>query len=114
MKKVITANYSSEIPPVDNVEPEAVVDEPVVEEPNFTIPPENEIVINPKVMLSTEVAVLLGKSHENVLRDIDVIVREIKSYQNLFYIEVSFFHHKKTVIRLKWQFLLTSFLCDYD
>lgn len=49
-----------------------------VEEPNFTIPPENEIVTNPKVMLSTEIAALTGKNHQHVMRDIRVIVEQLQ------------------------------------
>lgn len=50
----------------------------VDDEPNFTIPPENEIVTNPKVMLSTEIAALTGKNHKDVMRDIRVIVEQMQ------------------------------------
>ena len=49
------------------------------DEPNFTIPPENEIVTNPKVMLSTEIAALTGKRHADVMRDIRVIDEQMTS-----------------------------------
>ena len=52
---------------------EAQVEKPIVEEAE----PENEIVTNPKVMLSTEIAALTGKLHKNVMRDIEVIIEKM-------------------------------------
>ena len=52
---------------------------PIDDEPDFTIPPENAIVTNPKVMLSIEIAALTGKNHKDVMRDIRVIVEQMQS-----------------------------------
>ena len=55
----------------------------VEDEADFTIPPENEIVTNPKVMFSTEIADLTGKSHNHVMRDIREIDMQISTSPNL-------------------------------
>jgi len=39
--------------------------------------PKQEVVVNPKVMLSTEIAALTGKEHKNVVRDIRIIVKQL-------------------------------------
>jgi hypothetical protein len=55
----------------------------VFEEPDFTIPPENEIVRNPNVMFSTEIAALTKKQHAHVLRDIDEIIEQLNQNPDL-------------------------------
>ncbi len=49
------------------------------QDPNFTTSPEQEVVVNPKVMLSTEIAALMGKLYKDVMRDIRVITEQLQS-----------------------------------
>jgi phage regulator Rha-like protein len=37
-----------------------------------------KVVTNPKLMLSTEIAALMGKNHQHVMRDIRVIVEQLQ------------------------------------
>ena len=37
-----------------------------------------EVVVNPKDMLSTEIAALTGKQHKHVIRDIEVIIEQLE------------------------------------
>ncbi len=40
--------------------------------------PKQEVVVNPKFMLSTEIAALTGKQHKHVIRDIEVIIEQLE------------------------------------